>query len=75
MIPDTDSQWSTVGVDVGSKPKFTAYPDLANGGLGILLISDDIPELIYNCDRILLMRDGKISREYQRGEVNADELK
>ena len=65
----------TVGVDVGSKAEIhQLIQDLANGGLGILLISDDIPELIYNCDRILLMRDGKISREYQRGEVNADEL-
>lgn len=65
----------TVGVDVGSKAEIhQLIQDLARNGLGILLISDDIPELIYNCDRILLMRDGRISHEYQRGEVTADEL-
>ena len=55
----------TVGVDVGSKEEIhQLIQELANQGMGILLISDDIPELIRNCDRIILMRDGKISDEF-----------
>jgi len=65
----------TVGVDVGSKAEIhQLIQNLAEQGMGILLISDDIPELIYNCDRIILMRDGKISSEFERGKVNAEEL-
>jgi simple sugar transport system ATP-binding protein len=65
----------TVGVDVGSKAEIhQLIQSLAGQGMGILLISDDIPELIYNCDRILLMWEGKISSEFERGKINADEL-
>lgn len=65
----------TVGVDVGSKAEIhQLIQGLAGQGMGILLISDDIPELIFNCDRILLMRDGKISSEFERGMINAEEL-
>jgi simple sugar transport system ATP-binding protein len=62
-------------VDVGSKAEIhQLIQSLAEQGMGILLISDDIPELIYNCDRILLMHEGKISSQFERGEINADEL-
>jgi simple sugar transport system ATP-binding protein len=65
----------TVGVDVGSKVEIhQLIQNLAGQGMGILLISDDIPELIYNCDRILLMREGKISSEFERGLVSAEDL-
>jgi simple sugar transport system ATP-binding protein len=65
----------TVGVDVGSKAEIhQLIQSLAEQGMGILLISDDIPELIYNCDRIILMREGKISSEFERGKINAEEL-
>ena len=65
----------TVGVDVGSKAEIhQLIQSLAEQGMGILLISDDIPELIYNCDRILLMHEGKISSEFERGKINAEEL-
>ena len=65
----------TVGVDVGSKAEIhQLIQSLAKQGMGILLISDDIPELIYNCDRILLMHEGKISSEFERGKINAEEL-
>lgn len=52
----------TVGVDVGSKD--TIYQIIqkeANSGKGIILISDDLPELLQNCDRIALMFKGRIT--------------
>jgi len=65
----------TVGVDVGSKGEIhQLIQDLAKQGMGILLISDDIPELIRNCDRILLMRSGRIVSEFRSEEITADQL-
>jgi len=66
----------TVGIDVASK--FDIHKliiDLArNRKIGIILISDDIPELLRTCDRILLMRAGKIEAEFKRGEIDEEKL-
>lgn len=52
----------TVGVDVGSKAEIHGIiRDLAAGGLGVLVISDDLPELLGACHRILVMREGRIT--------------
>jgi simple sugar transport system ATP-binding protein len=65
----------TVGVDVGSKMEIhTLIRNLASKGMGIILISDDIPELIQTCDRILLMRRGKIDEEFKREKISVDLL-
>lgn len=61
----------TVGVDVGSKAEIhELIRQLANQGIGIILISDDIPELFQTCHRILLMRTGRIVEEYQRDDID-----
>jgi len=65
----------TVGVDVGSKAEIHNFiRDLAKQGIGILLISDDIPELLQTCHRILLMRSGKIAEEFRRKDITENEL-
>ena len=65
----------TVGVDVGSKAEIhELIRNLARQGLGILLISDDIPELTQTCHRILLMRSGKIAEEFKRENISEDGL-
>jgi simple sugar transport system ATP-binding protein len=65
----------TVGVDIGSKAEIhELIRDLAKGGMGILLISDDIPELIHTCHRILLMRGGRIVEELKRLEISEQKL-
>ncbi len=54
----------TVGVDVGSKAEIHAIVrSLATQGVAVLVISDDIPELLYMCNRIFLMRDGRLVQE------------
>ncbi len=55
----------TVGVDVGSKAGIHAtIRNLARErGLGVLMISDDLPELAANCNRILLMHRGRLAAE------------
>jgi simple sugar transport system ATP-binding protein len=51
----------TVGVDVGSKADIhQLIHGLAAEGIGILLISDDLPELLQTCDRLLVMKAGRI---------------
>ena len=46
---------------------------LAAQGMGIIVISDDIPEILGACARILVMRAGRITDEVS-GEVSADDL-
>lgn len=54
----------TRGVDVGAKAQVHALiRELATDGMATLVISSELPELISLCDRILVMREGKISGE------------
>ena len=56
----------TVGVDVGSKDTiYQIIQSLTDQGMSIIIISDDLPELLANCDRILLMKKGRISDEFR----------
>ncbi|MCL2856107.1 MAG: sugar ABC transporter ATP-binding protein [Oscillospiraceae bacterium] len=51
----------TVGVDIGSKTDIHSYTrELAKKGMGVIIISDDIPEVLENCNRVLLMKKGQI---------------
>ncbi|MGD8114072.1 MAG: sugar ABC transporter ATP-binding protein, partial [Sphaerochaetaceae bacterium] len=51
----------TVGVDIGSKHDIHAIlQNLARQGLGIIIISDDLPEVLENCSRLLVMKNGEI---------------
>lgn len=50
----------TVGVDIGAKADIHQYlHGLAADGVGVIVISDDLAELIQNCNRIIVMKDGK----------------
>ena len=53
------------GLDVGAKAEiFAVIKDLAGSGIGIVLIADTIDELIALSDTILVMRDGRISGQF-----------
>ena len=55
----------TKGVDVGSKAAiYEIMSDLASRGLGILMISSELPEVINMSDRIYVMSEGKITTEF-----------
>ncbi|WP_087754580.1 sugar ABC transporter ATP-binding protein [Paraburkholderia caledonica] len=65
----------TVGVDVGSKDIiYRIMQRLSQRGIGIILISDDLPELLQNCDRILMMKKGRVSAEYRADELSEADL-
>lgn len=64
----------TVGVDIGSKHEIhSILLDLANQGMGVIVISDDIPELKQISRRILLLRDGKITGEVDPASTTEEE--
>jgi simple sugar transport system ATP-binding protein len=51
----------TVGVDVGARAGiFDIVAKLAEAGLAIILISDEVPEVYFNADRVLHMAQGRI---------------
>ncbi|MCL5986747.1 MAG: sugar ABC transporter ATP-binding protein [Actinobacteria bacterium] len=65
----------TAGIDVGAKSEiFEILHDLAKKGIGILLISPEALEVVNNCNRIIIMKKGKIVAEYDSKEVTKDEI-
>ncbi|MET3923938.1 sugar ABC transporter ATP-binding protein [Devosia sp. 2618] len=65
----------SVGVDVGSKAGIhDVIVDLANQGVGIIVISDDLPELMQVCDRVLILRNGRIAAERVVAQSSTTEI-
>lgn len=65
----------TVGVDVGSKDTiYRVIQALAESGMGLILVSDDLPELLQNTDRILVMNSGRIVAELDTAQATEDQL-
>jgi simple sugar transport system ATP-binding protein len=65
----------TVGVDIGSKNDIhEILRKLADEGMAIVIISDDIPEVLNNCNRILIMRKGRIVGEFGGKTLTEDLL-
>ncbi|NOD77662.1 MULTISPECIES: sugar ABC transporter ATP-binding protein [unclassified Ruegeria] len=65
----------TVGVDVGARAGiFKIVRQLADEGLAILLISDEVTEAMFNSDRVLHMADGQIVGEYDPRTTSVSEL-
>jgi len=60
----------TRGIDVGAKAEiYRILQDLAQDGVGILIASSELPELIGQCDRILVMHAGAITGEFSRSDA------
>jgi len=66
----------TVGVDVGSKAEIhRIIRELAQKeGLAVLMISDDVPELVHNCNRIVLMHRGAFVEEMASADTSEDQI-
>jgi len=65
----------TVGIDVLAKSAIHGLVrELAGRGMGVLLITDEIPEALSNCNRILLMRAGRIRGEIPTEGLEPEEL-
>ena len=65
----------TIGIDVGAKEEIHAIiKRLAEKGMGILMISDEVSEVIHHSDRILLMKEGKITDEFDAHRITESAL-
>jgi simple sugar transport system ATP-binding protein len=54
----------TIGIDIASKRNIhQIIRSLAERGIAIILISDEIPEILHNCNRVLVLREGRLERE------------
>ena len=61
----------TKGIDVGAKAEIYArLRELAKNGIGIIVISSDLPEIIGLCDRAIIMYEGRICGEVEDEEMN-----
>ena len=63
----------TNGIDIGAKTKIhDLLRELTEKGMGIIMISSDLPEVLAVSDRILVMRKGKIVAEFEGGSVTQE---
>jgi ribose transport system ATP-binding protein len=65
----------TRGIDVGAKVEvFQVMDELARSGAAILMVSSELPELLQVADRILVMRQGRISGELPGRQATQEEI-
>lgn len=63
----------TRGIDVGTKSEVhRLISQLAKSGVGILMISSELPEVLGMADRILVIREGKLTAEIDRADATAE---
>ena len=65
----------TKGIDVGAKAEiYKLICAMARQGIGIIVVSSELPEIIGLCDRILVMKDGRICGELSRAEATEEKV-
>lgn len=65
----------TRGVDVGAKKEiYQLINKFKQEGLSIILVSSEMPEVLGMSDRILVMREGRISAEFRRDEATQEKV-
>ncbi|MDD4879406.1 MAG: sugar ABC transporter ATP-binding protein [Candidatus Omnitrophica bacterium] len=65
----------TRGVDVAAKAEIYQLMDnLAGEGLGIVMVSSDLPEVLSMSDRILIMHEGRMVKELQKNEATQEKI-
>jgi ABC-type sugar transport system ATPase subunit len=65
----------TRGVDIGAKVEiYHLINSLVGAGVGVLLISSEMPEVLGMSDRILVMREGRLVGDLARAETSEEKL-
>ena len=65
----------TRGVDVGAKAEIHALISrFAAEGMGIMMVSSELPEILGMCDRILVMSKGTLTGEFSRAEADQEKI-
>jgi rhamnose transport system ATP-binding protein len=65
----------TRGIDIGAKAEVhKLISELAAQGMAVLMISSELPEVLAMSDRVLVMREGKLTREYTAAEATPEKV-
>ncbi len=65
----------TRGVDIGAKSElYHLMEDLASRGMSILVTSSELPELLSVCDRILVLKEGRLTAEFSGDEATEQKI-
>lgn len=65
----------TAGVDVGSKGEIiNMIRNFAEQDKSVIFISSEIPEMLSVCDRVIVLRDGKVTGEFLHSEIESEEV-
>ena len=65
----------TRGIDVGTKSEVhRLMSELAGGGLAVLMISSELPEVLGMADRVLVMHEGRLTGELTRDEADEESV-
>ncbi|SHF86891.1 monosaccharide ABC transporter ATP-binding protein, CUT2 family [Flavobacterium fluvii] len=65
----------TRGVDAGAKNEiYKLIMELSEAGLGIIVVSSELPEILTVSDRVLVMAEGKITAEFSSANANEDAI-
>ncbi|HEX8304315.1 MAG TPA: sugar ABC transporter ATP-binding protein [Jatrophihabitans sp.] len=63
----------TRGVDVGARADlYRVIRRMADEGMGVLMVSSEVPEVLGLADRVVVMREGRVVREAPAGELNEE---
>ncbi len=65
----------TRGIDVGAKSEiYQIINDLVGKGAAVIVISSELPEILGICDRVLVMRDGRITADIDRRDATQERI-
>ena len=65
----------TRGIDIGAKAEVHALlARLAADGMGVIMISSDLPEVLAVCDRMVVVKEGRISRVFDRQAASQERI-
>jgi rhamnose transport system ATP-binding protein len=65
----------TRGIDVGTKAEVhRLLSELASQGVAVLMISSELPEVLGMADRIVVLFEGRVSREFARADASEDAI-
>lgn len=65
----------TKGIDIGTKAEiYKLMRGLADRGVGVIVVSSELPELLSVCDRIIVMKEGAVSATFSAEEATEEKL-
>jgi ABC-type sugar transport system ATPase subunit len=63
------------GIDVGAKQDiYRIVRELAGAGKGVMLVSSELPELLHCCDRIMVLREGRVTAFFPAAEATQENI-